>query len=212
MKTREEQLEAWKLKRTKPLTAISNTNIVNRPPKPSSKRLAVLNPGAEDQHSNAFSADKENQPNQQTGKASAANRTSSTSRLPRSKQALEAVKAAHSKPSCKEAHTSRKAALPGCTLENMENQYDLLKGTLDTLKRESIRFVSLATTSDGLQIITGTCCYAGCMICAGPASVAMSTRQIVLRFWDLTMLLALSQQADPHFQGQLGLYCGTAHS
>ena len=148
MKTREEQLEAWKVKRTKPLTAISNTNIVNRPPKPSSKRLAVLNAhsGAEDQHSDVVSIDKENQPNHQTGKASAANRTSSSSRLLRSKQASESAKTAHSKSSSKEAHTSRKAALPGSTLENMENQYDLLRGTLDTLKRESIRFVSHSTT------------------------------------------------------------------
>lgn len=147
MKTREEQLEAWKVKRTKPLAAIGNTNIVNRPPKPSSKRVAVLNahPGAEDQQSDVVSVDKENQPNQQTGKVSAAHR-SSASRLPRSKQVSASAKTAYSKPSSKEAHTSRKAALPGSTLENMENQYDLLKGTLDTLKRESIRFVSQSTS------------------------------------------------------------------
>ena len=146
MKTREEQLEAWKAKRNKPLTAISNTNIVNRPPKPSSKRLTVLNahPGAEDQQ-RGVASDKENQPDQQTGKVSAANRSLS-SRLPRCKQDSESAKTAHNKASSKEAHTSRKAALPGSTLENMENQYDLLKGTLDTLKRESIRFVSQPTT------------------------------------------------------------------
>lgn len=147
MKTREEQLEAWKVKRTKPLTAICNTNIVNRPPKPSNKRVAVLNahPGAEDQHSDVFIVDKENQPDQQTGKVSAARR-SSASRLSRSKQASESAKTAHSKSLSKEAHTSRKAALPGSTLESMENQYDLLKGTLDTLKRESIRFASQSTS------------------------------------------------------------------
>lgn len=140
MKTREEQLEAWKAKRTKPLTAISNSVIVNRPPKPPGKRLAVLSahPPAEEQQSDVLSVDKENQPSQHIGKASAVNRTG---RALRSRQATESARAAHCKSLSKGAHTSRQAALPGSTLENMENQYDLLKGTLDTLKRESIRFV-----------------------------------------------------------------------
>lgn len=140
MKTREEQLEAWKAKRTKPLTAISNSVIVNRPPKPPGKRLAVLNahPAAQEQENDVLSVDKENQPSQHIGKTSAVNRTS---RVLRSKQATISARTAHCKPSSKGAHTSRQAALPGSTLENMENQYDLLKGTLDTLKRESIRFV-----------------------------------------------------------------------
>ena len=149
MKTREEQLEAWKAKRTKPLTAISNSNIVNKPPKPPSKRVAVLNAHsrAEGQQSDVASVDKENQPSQQTGKASAGNRTSSSSRLTRCKQSSESDKALHCIASSKETQISRKSALPGSTLENMENQYDLLKGTLDTLKRESIRSVSAVLAS-----------------------------------------------------------------
>lgn len=142
MKTREEQLEAWKAKRTKPLTAIGNSNVVHRPPKPPGKRLAVLNSKAEGQQTEVGSIDKENQPIPQTGKASAANRNSSSIKLALSKQASNPDKTARCTSSGhQETHISRKAALPGSTLENMENQYDLLKGTLDTLKRESVRFV-----------------------------------------------------------------------
>ena len=142
MKTREEQLEAWKAKRTKPLTAISNSNVVHRPPKPPSKRLAVLNSKVEFQQTELGSTDKENQPNQQTGKASAASKNSSSSKLQYSKQLSNPDKAARCTSGQQETNISRKAALSGSTLENMENQYDLLKGTLDTLKRESVRFVS----------------------------------------------------------------------
>lgn len=147
MKTREEQLEAWKAKRSKPLTAISNSNGVHRPPKPPSKRLAVLTAHnrSEGQQTDIASVDKENHPDQQVGKASAANRNSSSSKLSNSKQLSNPDKAARCTSSLQqETHILRKAALPGSTLENMENQYDLLKGTLDTLKRESVRFVSLA--------------------------------------------------------------------
>lgn len=144
MKTREEQLEAWKAKRTKPLAAISNSNILNRPPKPPVKRLAVLNKGtsATTKTTDLDSVDKENQQDYPSSRGAAANRTSLSSKIPRAKQgsaagpevnrpALEAPKA--------EGLSARKTALSASTLENMENQFDLLKGTLDTLKRDSIR-------------------------------------------------------------------------
>ncbi|KAL3132444.1 Nucleolar protein 58 [Trebouxia sp. C0010 RCD-2024] len=174
MKTREEQLEAWKAKRTKPLTAIGNSNVVHRPPKPPGKRLAVLNSKAEGQQTEVGNVDKENQPNPQTGKASAANRNSSSSKLALSKQLSNPDKAARCTSSGQqETHISRKAALPGSTLENMENQYDLLKGTLDTLKRESIR-----------ASISGDANKAGCPHVLGPhnaATIEPATRSNISR-------------------------------
>lgn len=149
MKTREEQLEAWKAKRSKPLAAIGSNNVVNRPPKAPAKRLAVLNAvSRSDQTAGAASTDKENQLDQPIIKASTANKTNSISRLPRFKQTAGSDKASTSKPNSlpavkAETHVSRKAVLPAAALENMENQYDLLKGTLDTLKRESVRCVTL---------------------------------------------------------------------
>ena len=146
MKTREEQLEAWKAKRTKPLAAIGNSNIVNRPPKPPAKRLTVLSTDSQEQQQlKASTVDKENQPDHLAEKATVVTRTSSSSRLPRFKQSVGSDKVAASKTDCtlrSEAQTSRKVVVPASTLENMENQYDLLKGTLDTLKRESMRYVS----------------------------------------------------------------------
>ena len=152
MKTREEQLEAWKAKRTKPLTAIGNSNNVNRPPKPPAKRLTVLNTDLKaQQQSEASSVDKENQPDHPAGKPTVVNRTSysSASRGPRFKRTTGPDKPAAFKTDCtprSEAQASRKAVVPASTLENMENQYDLLKGTLDTLKRESMRYVPREAT------------------------------------------------------------------
>lgn len=147
MKTREEQLEAWKAKRTKPLAAISNSNVLNRPPKPPVKRLAVLNKGlsAINRPSDVESVDKENQQDHPTEKPPVVSKTSLPSKIPRTKQVSAASSARRTTespapdPVKAEAPVARKAALSASSLINMENQYDMLKGTLDTLKRESIR-------------------------------------------------------------------------
>jgi len=147
MKTREEQLEAWKAKRTKPLAAISNSNVLNRPPKPPVKRLAVLNKGlsATNRPSDVESVDKENQQDHPTEKPPVVSKTSLPSKIPRTKQvsagssARRTTESPAPDPVKAEAPVARKAALSASSLINMENQYDMLKGTLDTLKRESIR-------------------------------------------------------------------------
>ena len=147
MKTREEQLEAWKAKRTKPLAAISNSNVLNRPPKPLVKRLAVLNKGlsATNKPSEVESVDKENQQDHPSEKPPVVSKTSLSSKIPRAKQgsAGSSVRTTSESPAPDpvkaEAPVVRKAALSASSLVNMENQYDMLKGTLDTLKRESIR-------------------------------------------------------------------------
>ncbi len=150
MKTREEQLEAWKAKRTKPLAAIGNSNVLNRPPKPPVKRLAVLLKGSSgtDKQVDATCVDKENQQDQPSQTATAVNRSSQSTRIPRAKQvAADFVETAGSKSQLPavgglkfDATQGRKTAVSASTLENMENQFDMLKGTLDTLKRESIRY------------------------------------------------------------------------
>ncbi|DBA96427.1 TPA: Nucleolar protein 58, variant 2 [Trebouxia sp. C0004] len=147
MKRREEQLEAWKAKRTKPLAAISNSIVLNRPPKPPVKRLAVLNKGlsAANKPSDVESVDKENQQDHPSEKPPVVSKTSLSSKIPRAKQGSAGsskrptAESPAPDPVKAEAPIARKAALSASSLINMENQYDMLKGTLDTLKRESIR-------------------------------------------------------------------------
>lgn len=136
MKTREEQLEAWIAKRAKPLTTISSNNASNRPPK--SKRLHSKAPAAHSQ----LTVSQDNKENQ------CSNPPTSAGAILRKKQALKPVR--EDQPQVSDfnatAETPRthrtaakKAALSASSLQSMENQYDMLKGTLDTLKRESIR-------------------------------------------------------------------------
>ncbi|KAA6428312.1 MAG: hypothetical protein FRX49_01908, partial [Trebouxia sp. A1-2] len=147
MKSREEQLEAWKAKRTKPLAAISNSNVLNRLPKPPVKRVAVLNKdsSATNKPSDVEYVDKENQQDHPSEKPPVVSKTSLSSKIPRAKQgsAGSSVRTTTESPAPgpvkAEAPVARKAALSASSLINMENQYDMLKGTLDTLKRESIR-------------------------------------------------------------------------
>ena len=205
MRTREEQLEAWKTKRSKPLSAIgnSNTGAINRPPKPPAKQAAALNADIKtNQTQEASGADKENQREQPSGKAPVVVRTGFSNRLPRFKQSAD--KAAISKPAPKskpEAQLLRKTALPAAALENMENQYDLLKGTLDTLKRESIRYWVPATAAYHMAKMPFTALRLQTLP-AGPASVATPAKQAILRCWDPTMLLILTSQG-PACQEQL---------
>ena len=151
MKTREEQLEAWVAKRAKPLASISNSIVANRPPKPSGKRPAVheKNTSAGQRQS----AGHDNKENQCTPVAATA-RTAV-----KKKPAIKAVKEDQSQAFTQSSKAdtdksvdvrtslqrpAKKAALSATCLQNMENQYDMLKGSLDTLKRESMRSVRQA--------------------------------------------------------------------
>ena len=146
MKTREEQLEAWVAKRAKPLASISNSSVVNRPPKPSAKRAAVhhkLSSASQGQ-----SAGHDNKENYCTPVANAARAASKKKpALVKEDQPLASAPSSKAKTETPvDARTSlqrptKKAALSASCLQNMENQYDKLKGSLDTLKRESMRLV-----------------------------------------------------------------------
>ena len=151
MKTREEQLEAWIAKRTKPLTAISSNNAANRPPK--SKRLAV--------HSKAPAANLQLSVSQDNKENQCSELPTSAGAIAKKKQALKPVK--EDQPQVSDfsdpAHLSKtqkaaakKAALSASSLQSMENQYDMLKGTLDALKRESIRSEEQPDSAAGLNM------------------------------------------------------------
>ena len=184
MKSREEQLEAWRAKRAKPLGNISHTNILNRPPKAPAKRTAKDLNSARSKVGTGV-VDKENQPDQPCEKALKTSSGQST-RIPRAKaagsDALQSAEPSSAPPVVQqgrsEATPARRTSISACTLEHMENQYDMLKGTLDTLKRESIRSAAyLVTLLKAMHICTCTK-QAGTAhtlnhSSAGPASAAM---------------------------------------
>ena len=222
MKTREEQFEAWKSKRTKPLAAISNSNVVNRPPKPLVKRSAVLNKGSSviHRHPDTDLVDKENQLHQSSEGSKAANKSSQGTKLPRAKQAVAVpAEAAGSRLELTALRgpvdgptAARKAAVPARTLESMENQYDMLKGTLDTLKRESIRYASSCCTTWVWPYRIGRrtrTTLITCQLVAEQALMGTSTEQVTPKFWDSTMKLPLLQ--DQPCQGPQAHSSGTAH-
>ena len=149
MKSREEQLEAWKAKRAKPLASINQSNILNRPPKAPGKRTSVAQKTIHITRSQAGTGvcDKENQPDQSSNKAlTSSNQRVRTLRAKAAetettKAGEQAIAPSPSQLIHSEETRTRRASLSACALEHMENQYDVLKGTLDTLKRESMRSV-----------------------------------------------------------------------
>ena len=152
MKSREEQLEAWRAKRAKPLANISQSTILHRPPKAPGKRTGVAHKAIHitKPQADPGACDKENQPDQPSDRAltSSANQRSRTLKAKAtdtqtSKSREQAIIPSASQLIKADETPNRRASLSACTLEHMENQYDMLKGTLDTLKRESIRSVKL---------------------------------------------------------------------
>ena len=146
MKSREEQLEAWIAKRAKPLASIGNSAAV-RPPKPASKRaLAAHNkPASASQRHSAGHDNKENQCTPVASTVSAATKKKQPLIAVKEEQSIVPVTGSRRDPQtpvetqAASQRPTKKAAVSASCLQSMENQYDMLKGSFDTLKRESIR-------------------------------------------------------------------------
>lgn len=154
MKRREEQLEAWAAKRAKPLASLGNNTVAHRPPKAGNKRAAVQNKSTSaKQRQSAVHDNKENHCTPVPCTAPAASKHKPSLRT---KKEDQQPAAAPSKRSAPEApldgqnslhRPAKKATVSASSMQSMENQYDMLKGTFDTLKRESIRSVKRGTCS-----------------------------------------------------------------